>query len=106
DSLLDLGLHLISQCLPYSPLFRSRVLLRKSFSARVLSWNESWMWSIPAYLSALMRASVIPMPEARIKALKYAGLDHIQLSFQDRDRKSTRLNSSHRTTSYAVFCLE
>src|SRR5207248_8689471 len=23
-----------------------------------------------------------------------------------RDRKSTRLNSSHRTTSYAVFCLE
>src|SRR5207248_9503811 len=23
----------------------------------------------------------------------------------DRDRKSTRLNSSHRTSSYAVFCL-
>src|SRR5207248_11806979 len=23
-----------------------------------------------------------------------------------RDRKSTRLNSSHRTTSYAVFCLQ
>src|SRR5207248_6996685 len=25
---------------------------------------------------------------------------------QDRDRKSTRLNSSHRTISYAVFCLK
>src|SRR5437879_11197668 len=24
----------------------------------------------------------------------------------DRDRKSTRLNSSHRCTSYAVFCLK
>src|SRR5437867_5471813 len=24
----------------------------------------------------------------------------------ERDRKSTRLNSSHRTTSYAVFCLK
>src|SRR5207248_3583920 len=24
----------------------------------------------------------------------------------DRDRKSTRLNSSHRTISYAVFCLK
>src|SRR5207248_10934054 len=24
----------------------------------------------------------------------------------DADRKSTRLNSSHRTTSYAVFCLK
>src|SRR5207248_6966291 len=26
--------------------------------------------------------------------------------FLDRDRKSTRLNSSHRTISYAVFCLK
>src|SRR6266540_2425699 len=26
--------------------------------------------------------------------------------FQDRDRKSTRLNSSHITISYAVFCLK
>src|SRR5207248_5254436 len=25
---------------------------------------------------------------------------------RDRDRKSTRLNSSHRTSSYAVFCLK
>src|SRR5437867_9671177 len=25
---------------------------------------------------------------------------------KDRDRKSTRLNSSHRTISYAVFCLK
>src|SRR5207248_9806245 len=25
---------------------------------------------------------------------------------RDRDRKSTRLNSSHRTISYAVFCLK
>src|SRR6266516_5256728 len=27
-------------------------------------------------------------------------------SVRRRDRKSTRLNSSHRTTSYAVFCLK
>src|SRR5437867_1679524 len=27
-------------------------------------------------------------------------------TFQDVDRKSTRLNSSHRTISYAVFCLK
>src|SRR5207248_4593095 len=26
--------------------------------------------------------------------------------FHDEDRKSTRLNSSHRTISYAVFCLK
>src|SRR5437867_7171344 len=29
-----------------------------------------------------------------------------QRSTWTRDRKSTRLNSSHRTTSYAVFCLK
>src|SRR5438270_9303602 len=28
------------------------------------------------------------------------------LGGQDRDRKSTRLNSSHRQISYAVFCLK
>ena len=27
-------------------------------------------------------------------------------AFSDQDRKSTRLNSSHRCISYAVFCLE
>ncbi len=30
-----------------------RVLLRKSFSSRVLSWKESWMWSRPAVLQGL-----------------------------------------------------
>src|SRR5207248_8395811 len=34
-------------------------------------------------------------------------LEVTQVWFQgDRDRKSTRLNSSHRTISYAVFCLK
>src|SRR5258708_20075547 len=30
----------------------------------------------------------------------------IQLLFRNRDRKSTRLNSSHQIISYAVFCLK
>src|SRR2546430_7336287 len=30
----------------------------------------------------------------------------LTLFFQDRDRKSTRLNSSHSQISYAVFCLK
>src|SRR5438034_8443420 len=32
--------------------------------------------------------------------------DALCLAVQDRDRKSTRLNSSHTVISYAVFCLE
>src|SRR5207248_6820533 len=44
----------------------------------------------------------VPLDEARL--LHAAGLvaRHHGLS----DRKSTRLNSSHRTSSYAVFCLK
>src|SRR5688572_32251011 len=34
------------------------------------------------------------------------GLPHVQLLQPDGDRKSTRLNSSHSQTSYAVFCLK
>src|SRR5687768_4537216 len=34
------------------------------------------------------------------------GLDASEQSFIDKDRKSTRLNSSHGYISYAVFCLK
>src|SRR5437867_8161052 len=34
------------------------------------------------------------------------GLDQIFFAGTSLDRKSTRLNSSHRTISYAVFCLK
>src|SRR5205807_4076559 len=33
-------------------------------------------------------------------------LDHLGLDVRGRDRKSTRLNSSHLVISYAVFCLK
>src|SRR6266487_2530493 len=34
------------------------------------------------------------------------GLNHTDLAVLERDRKSTRLNSSHPSISYAVFCLK
>src|SRR5437867_10326219 len=40
------------------------------------------------------------LQDMRAKAEDRAGVD------EARDRKSTRLNSSHRTISYAVFCLK
>src|SRR5438132_8730205 len=33
-------------------------------------------------------------------------LDHLELARERKDRKSTRLNSSHTVISYAVFCLK
>src|SRR3712207_9004468 len=37
-------------------------------------------------------------------AYTYMALDHSKLKYKD--RKSTRLNSSHANISYAVFCLK
>src|SRR5207248_7658689 len=42
-----------------------------------------------------------------IRANRGSATDGRRLELEaDRDRKSTRLNSSHRTISYAVFCLK
>src|SRR2546430_9163193 len=41
-----------------------------------------------------------------LKALSLAALDITDELFKARDRKSTRLNSSHSQISYAVFCLK
>src|SRR5207248_10168728 len=52
--------------------------------------------------------------EAKV-LLKYTNLSVAEIAYRlqfsepssfNRDRKSTRLNSSHRTISYAVFCLK
>src|SRR5258708_30211731 len=37
---------------------------------------------------------------------KRARLPHVPAGFEQPDRKSTRLNSSHQIISYAVFCLK
>src|SRR5256885_16850963 len=41
-----------------------------------------------------------------LQAAQRAGLDIDAVLFGPRDRKSTRLNSSHLVISYAVFCLK
>src|SRR5438094_7280902 len=50
------------------------------------------------------RVQILPYagPAAAVRA--FVGLGHIWIACED--RKSTRLNSSHRTISYAVFCLK
>src|SRR5207249_8494669 len=49
-----------------------------------------------------------PIEKPRLKALPYANLciKDKQAEERVRDRKSTRLNSSHVSISYAVFCLK
>src|SRR5438876_5706819 len=43
----------------------------------------------------------------RVRARRETGVpDHVLVAVLDQDRKSTRLNSSHPSISYAVFCLK
>src|SRR5690606_41272175 len=62
----------------------------QSVGARV-SFNRSSMRRLSAMFSSVTRASAAAFDFAAV--------------FRQRDRKSTRLNSSHVKISYAVFCL-
>src|SRR5690625_6349276 len=65
----------------------------------------------PGITSLLIRTGDYYIPlEERFARAREAGADlfvsvHAD-AFRDRDRKSTRLNSSHVAISYAVFCLK
>src|SRR5437867_4797860 len=78
-----------STLFPYTTLFRSR-------SAAFSSGTESVRYRI----SLLCSSPAVQHYES----LRFAMIDEDKS--EQEDRKSTRLNSSHRTISYAVFCLK
>src|SRR5437867_7149522 len=83
-----------STLFPYTTLFRSNVSL--------------------GFLPFLAGIALLPIQLALLEWFRKSELSSDRaglLASQDpsaslRDRKSTRLNSSHRTISYAVFCLK
>src|SRR5438034_3310785 len=89
-----------STLVPYTTLFRSRVrAARHAARSELLATGRS---------SALdeLREQVSPglAEMLRIPGLGAAKVRRIHESLAIEDRKSTRLNSSHTVTSYAVFC--
>src|SRR3712207_7965715 len=56
--------------------------------------------------SALRRRYIAIRDLAGVPALRFHDLRHTAGTLLTRDRKSTRLNSSHANISYAVFCLK
>src|SRR5437764_12513464 len=76
---------------PYTTLFRSRRNERAHVAARV---GEEISRDLVRQLES---------PRARVGGEGRALLD---IGERQEDRKSTRLNSSHRCISYAVFCLK
>src|SRR5947209_10052435 len=66
--------------------------------------------ALPIWKSLLYRLTYDPEMAARFDSLLISGhklIEQIRVQGVDaKDRKSTRLNSSHANISYAVFCLK
>src|SRR5207248_3896953 len=78
---------------PGSPRFMAGVDIPKSEKAEIVPW----LW---CQGKSAAEEKMTEYLKERVKARSD------ELLFQPGDRKSTRLNSSHRTISYAVFCLK
>src|SRR5207245_4649918 len=81
---------------PYTTLFRSRF---QQSSRAAATASDSTIRVDVALLDKVMNL-VGELVLARNQVLQFASRT------KDIDRKSTRLNSSHGSTSYAVFCLK
>src|SRR5207248_10358786 len=96
--------HLISTRFPYTTLFRSHLTAEQE--DQVLSVEAEQTLKDEARrarcrLDPSCNVQSLPIDlESQQKAIKEL------LGAEKLDRKSTRLNSSHRTISYAVFCLK
>src|SRR5256885_12322940 len=94
-----------STLFPYTPLFRS---LPSDRLVSLLAHPNDWFRRQARRLLADRRDPEVIFPlrtlvlEARDEGLQLQALWALYV----RDRKSTRLNSSHLVISYAVFCLQ
>src|SRR2546430_6588571 len=83
-----------STLFPYTTLFRSLHRYYPQLLHLVPAADEPWLWTL---LERAPTPSIAQhLPRATVRTI---------LS-RHRDRKSTRLNSSHSQISYAVFCLK
>src|SRR2546422_3683735 len=109
-----------STLFPYTTLFRSRgyrtfaervrsgVLLELSTQevARQHAYLDALIASTPVAIAVLDDQRVVRSVNPAFEALFGYSALVVQHGDGDRDRKSTRLNSSHGYISYAVFCLK
>src|SRR5690606_41911705 len=102
---LSLPLPPISTLFPYPTLFRSALLtLMAEGRFDAASMND------PAFRRLFDRDNLLDSDwyQERLKTHQKVETNRLRRQIEDleQDRKSTRLNSSHVKTSYAVFCLK
>src|SRR3712207_9505157 len=83
-----------STLFPYTTLFRSGPLFNRER-------NNTHLTELGRLVEPHVRELMAQAQTARSRASAF-----LQLRSAERDRKSTRLNSSHANISYAVFCLK
>src|SRR3712207_7035317 len=88
-----------STLFPYTTLFRSR-------RARPGERAPTSPPPAPGGVSLAVWAPAAPKVERQLRGASAMMLHKVARLVQHRDRKSTRLNSSHANISYAVFCLK
>src|SRR5207248_11632588 len=85
---------------------------RRSSDLGTLIWiraeagNSVKRLAVFVYMYPLCFYALVRLPGTQIFILFGAAAGPVYHHAIDLDRKSTRLNSSHRTISYAVFCLK
>src|SRR5690606_39806607 len=87
-----------STLFPYTTLFRSLIMKEVYIVSAVRTPIGSWGGALKDFSATQLGAKAIEAAMKRI-SLDPSEVDEV-------DRKSTRLNSSHVKTSYAVFCLK
>src|SRR3712207_7071906 len=94
-----------STLFPYTTLFRSDAGGRRLSLAGLVEGGLQPGLEVVEGLLGLLEGDVAPAHEGLGVELAHRapGLDAL---VHQRDRKSTRLNSSHANISYAVFCLK
>src|SRR5437762_1271752 len=96
----------ISTLFPYTTLFRSADLGRDRVQRRRRCGDAHLVRRPPGRPPGGPRAPLWPPPRREPRSPRGVGDPaHRRGGGERRDRKSTRLNSSHRCISYAVFCL-
>src|SRR5207245_9986756 len=102
-SLCDVHSHSPFSLFPYTTLFRSGSYLADWYGCLGRYGDASGSWKLSDKRIVLTPKKERDMMKGHLKTLDV--LKH-QGSWILVDRKSTRLNSSHGSISYAVFCLK
>src|SRR3712207_8126361 len=87
----------ISPLFPHTPLFRS-LFLSEAFTRPARLYGLAKLGFTQSYTYFTWRTTKEELTEF--------GVELVEHWDEARDRKSTRLNSSHANISYAVFCLK